>query len=351
MYLRNGWYYMDYYGRDGRRFRRALKTQDAEVARRRERELLKKIMALNPDGKELVFYADFKEWFCGYLDKNKSGSTKQIHLLALTYLEEFKKPIYLRDITPELLLDFKLFLFQKSLSNKGHPGPSGRNRNLRAIKTMMRVAEKLGKIGIKQNWEVVEPDKNEIEYRTEWHTVKELEEIAKALKDTGDLFTAFLLGWEEGLRKGEMAFLYKTDYNPINHTISISKKPEWRPKTKKSERTIPLRPDSERAIVQSIRRSPANSRYIINIPGDRNKSDYLSYLYIRTLKLRLPHIHSFLHKLRHTFGSLLVQSGVHLKVVADLMGHSSVSMTEKYVHLGQSEFVEAVQKMPKLNLY
>lgn len=350
MYLRNGWYYSDFYTAEGIRVRHALKTQDPEEAKRLEKALQKKLSGMDLCATEIIFWADFKEWFFDFLERNKSPLTARIHRLAIRYLEEYHKPVYLRDITPEFILNFKTFLFQKALSNKGKPGPGGRNRDVRAIKTMMRIAEKFKKIGVKQAWEIVEPDKSEIINRTEFHTLKELQIIANILQDKGDLFTVFLLAWEEGLRRGEIAFLYKTDYNPTTHTITISKKQDWSPKTKKSARTIPLRPDSEQAILQSIQRSPASSPYIINIPGDRYKGDYLSYHYIQAIKTGAPFLHSFLHKLRHTFGSLLVQQGVHLKIIADLMGHCSVAMTEKYVHFGQSVFAEAVQKMPKLKL-
>lgn len=45
-----------------------------------------------------------------------------------------------------------------------------------------------------------------------------------------------------------------------------------------------------------------------------------------------------IHTLRHTFGSRLVQRGVSLITVRDLMGHSSVTVTERYAHLAPDNF-------------
>lgn len=48
------------------------------------------------------------------------------------------------------------------------------------------------------------------------------------------------------------------------------------------------------------------------------------------------------HTLRHTFATQLVARGVHLRVVQLLLGHSSVTMTERYAHLAPSGLREAV---------
>jgi site-specific recombinase XerD len=51
-----------------------------------------------------------------------------------------------------------------------------------------------------------------------------------------------------------------------------------------------------------------------------------------------------LHTLRHTFGSQLVQGGVDLPTVSDLMGHSDIKSTMLYMHRTPDHLAKSVNK-------
>ena len=53
-------------------------------------------------------------------------------------------------------------------------------------------------------------------------------------------------------------------------------------------------------------------------------------------------VKSFIHKLRHTFASRLVQNGTNLYTVSKLLGHSRIQMTEIYAHLAPDTLQAAV---------
>ncbi len=52
-----------------------------------------------------------------------------------------------------------------------------------------------------------------------------------------------------------------------------------------------------------------------------------------------------IHDLRHTCAAWLVSSGVQLQVVRDLLGHSTIRMTERYAHLAPETIREALYSL------
>ncbi len=55
------------------------------------------------------------------------------------------------------------------------------------------------------------------------------------------------------------------------------------------------------------------------------------------------------HTLRHTFASWLVQKGVPLQLVGQLLGHTTMKMTLRYAHLAPDQGARAVMGLPKLS--
>lgn len=60
----------------------------------------------------------------------------------------------------------------------------------------------------------------------------------------------------------------------------------------------------------------------------------------------LPHVRW--HDLRHTYASWLAQKGQPLTAIRDLMGHSSLAVTNRYAHLAPSHLRQAVAALPQL---
>lgn len=54
------------------------------------------------------------------------------------------------------------------------------------------------------------------------------------------------------------------------------------------------------------------------------------------------------HDMRHTLATWLGQGGAPLEVIRDQLGHSSISVTQKYRHVVAGEVRDALQKLPAL---
>ncbi|MNN84569.1 putative prophage phiRv2 integrase [compost metagenome] len=54
-----------------------------------------------------------------------------------------------------------------------------------------------------------------------------------------------------------------------------------------------------------------------------------------------------IHDLRHTCAAHLISAGVALAEVRDLLGHSTVMMTERYAHLAPARVRDAVRVLDK----
>jgi integrase len=53
------------------------------------------------------------------------------------------------------------------------------------------------------------------------------------------------------------------------------------------------------------------------------------------------------HDLRHTFASWAIAAGVDLRLLKDLMGHSTMQMTSRYAHLEDRQLTAAIGKMAR----
>lgn len=160
------------------------------------------------------------------------------------------------------------------------------------------------------------------------------ERVLPALMHFGDHLTpAVLVSMNTGLRRGEVVKLRwgSVDFNRQLLTV------EGRTAKNRQTRHVPLNEEALSAL-RSWREQSG--------PGTRVFGVAIGFQTAWEKVLKRARISKFRwHDLRHHFASRLVQQGVPLNTVRDLLGHSSVGMSLRYAHLAPDQRREAVAKL------
>lgn len=160
--------------------------------------------------------------------------------------------------------------------------------------------------------------------------------------------TMVLVGLRTGLRRGELLALRWEDVDLagslLNVQRSVWKGQEKAPKSGKA-RKVPLSVDAREA----LRLLPSRflKGYVFGDGKTRLTTGELQSPMITASK-RAELARVGWHVLRHTFASQLVMKGVSLRVVQEWMGHSTITMTERYAHLAPGFSSDAVSMLDEV---
>ena len=189
----------------------------------------------------------------------------------------------------------------------------------------------------------------EPEGRTRWLSLAEAEKLVDAASsnERAPYLADFLtLALNTGMRRGEMLGLEWRRVDLQRRVISLE---AAHTKTGKS-RSVPLNDNARAALINRARfraeTCPGSPWVFANDKGARISSFKRSF----ATACRVAGIEDFrIHDLRHTCAAWLVTAGVPLPEVRDLLGHSSVTMTERYAHLDQVNIRAAVDRLDQMS--
>jgi integrase len=138
-----------------------------------------------------------------------------------------------------------------------------------------------------------------------------------------------------GLRRGEIFDLKWQNVDLSNRIVSVVD-------TKNGDtRRIPMN-DVVHKLLSKLKSNITSAYVFPNAKGGRYTSLKRSF----STALKLAGIEDFtFHDLRHSFASNLIMAGADLVTVKELLGHRSLRMTSRYLHLSQSHKLNAVQKL------
>ena len=182
------------------------------------------------------------------------------------------------------------------------------------------------------------------------------------------LYAAWLLLATTGMRRGEALGLQWRDVSLDRARLSVRQalvlvgnEPALQePKTAKGRRSIPLPPQTVAAL-KAHEAAQAQERLALGADYDNSRDlvfrrpdgtcvhpSSLSRRFEALVRqTRLPEIR--LHDLRHTFATLALQAGVPVKVVSEMRGHASVTITyDTYSHVIPGMAEDATSKVAAL---
>lgn len=199
-------------------------------------------------------------------------------------------------------------------------------------------------------------------------TAEEQERFIKCLSDEKSGFV-LLFALSTGLRRGELLALRWSNYDnqkkyiTVTESLSRLKGADGKshltfttPKTASSKRTIPILPDIANKLNVHRQQQAVNRLKAGQMWEDNDLifcTDFGKPLEPRNLfrilgrvcdKAEIAHIN--IHALRHAFATRALENGIPLKVVSDMLGHSSIALTaDIYSHVSVETMENELQKL------
>jgi len=207
------------------------------------------------------------------------------------------------------------------------------------------------------------PKKNN--FKASFYDQNEVKELIQKCYES-DIYIAIILAISRGLRRNEILALRWQDIDFKKKILNVENSIYWKSgkwtlsktKSEKSKRLIPLSP---KLLTELKIQKQKQLKYKELFWNEYYKSDFIctykdgsliqpgsfSNIFIRLLsEFNLRRIR--FHDLRHTSASLMLLEGIEMKVVSDLLGHSSISITaDLYSHVLDDLKKEAANKMDK----
>ncbi len=156
---------------------------------------------------------------------------------------------------------------------------------------------------------------------------------------TDHLQPLVLLALNSGLRRGELLALRWSDVDQAGAQLTV------RGATSKTGRTRRVPLNTEALAVFGAWQPAGAAGEALVFPGPQGevmedvKTAWGKLLTAASIE------HFTFHDLRHTFASRLVQAGVDLNTVRELLGHADIKMTLRYAHLAPEHRAAAVARL------
>ena len=303
-----------------------------------------KVQLENPTLQEV-----FDNWNDNKLELNKISKSTHIRNIAL-----FKKHFYdisnkrIRNIDKEFLVDFleqqipRFNMTAKAFSNLKTLVRGMFKRAKRDKLVDFYIEDVFAELDVQDREfkKVIKEDSQEV------FNEEETDKIMEYLFQNLDIYNlGIILLFVSGIRVGELVVLQPNDFVDDGRVIKI-RKTETRykekdshtcvydvkhfPKSEAGVRDVVI-PNDYLWVVKRLKLQNPFCEYIFMKDGKRiTTNSFRSRLKYICQKLGIPH--KTPHKIRKTYGSILIDNNVDTRLITDMMGHTNIICTERHYH-------------------
>ena len=150
--------------------------------------------------------------------------------------------------------------------------------------------------------------------------------------------TMFCLLYDTGLRVGELVRIERADVDLAGGTVRVRGKG-------RRDRRVPLSRPMRSIMWDYLNRWRSDplltSRVFVSRRGDPLLTTAVNQLLRRAArKAGIGHPKDHPHAFRHTFGTMYIRNGGDEFTLMKILGHTTTSMTRRYVHMAQSDVAD-----------
>ncbi|MBZ0181589.1 MAG: tyrosine-type recombinase/integrase [Melioribacteraceae bacterium] len=154
-----------------------------------------------------------------------------------------------------------------------------------------------------------------------------------------DIFT---IAFYTGMRLGELVNMKWNWIDFTQNIITIKNSREFNSKNKR-ERIIPIHPKVNTILLSIFQLGKdQNDLVFFRKKNIKLNEDFVSKQFKKAVREAKLNDKIHFHTLRHSFASALVQRGISLYAVKELLGHGNIKTTQIYSHLQKDNLREAV---------
>ena len=144
--------------------------------------------------------------------------------------------------------------------------------------------------------------------------------------------------YASGLRISELVAIDVEDLELRSRLVKVHGKGS-------KERIVPFGSKAQEALKAYLAtRTDDNSAVFVNYRGERITTRSIRRLFDRYVRAASLRAGVSPHTLRHSFATHLLNAGADLRGIQELLGHASLSTTQKYTHLNDAQLIAVYKK-------